>query len=602
MLEPYTAHVYVESPPTNDLPRQLDNRIAIEMSDDQRQRVIYLRPGDTVCLDAEYHDIKILATKFSGSIGAHQDDQSAIANDVLVESSVQNLAAETRSGGPESDDDTDDEDDLDVGAGKVTPAPSPPPDISIKETPSGPSRDRNYALPAAPDVGDAQQADGSVNDPDTSTPAARAGAQRDKQESMQPHDDAESQIVVPPTNRKPVKKYGGTVKQKREIAESSDTRGMTPPRESSRDESAASESHRGGTRSSPPKRKRLTTDADDEDEGDGAIPASTAPPLKRGRGRPTKASKAVDAAARKALAPTKPERLRSRPSNASKVAQEVEDAEHRSSPGKLKMPSRRSGAHRVHDNDTSDHEHVATAKSRGKLSPDLNPRSSATPQSPGTPMTWIPPTKILLSHSKFTNDGEVQSFFRKYGAAISSTIPGKRTNFICVVGNGELANTAKVLRSLALGKRVVTDEWIEESIWNDHLLDPDTYIHEDLAETADIDRGELFTGKTLFITDALAKAYGTEIDNIKGLATAAGAWKVESGSVKKGIGMPAAGTIFLGGDGNDHDAMKLREEGRTVYQKALLTHSVIKGELLVDEKELEWQETPKTPKTGKKGK
>ena len=130
------------------------------------------------------------------------------------------------------------------------------------------------------------------------------------------------------------------------------------------------------------------------------------------------------------------------------------------------------------------------------------------------------------------------------------------------------------------------------------LLELDGYIHEDLAETADLDRGKLLKGKNLFITNAQMKAYGGGFDSIKELAMAVGAQKVESGSAKKGSGTPAASTVILGGDGSDPDALKLtEEEGRVVYQKTLLTQSVIRGELLVDEKEFKWQ---KAVKKGKK--
>jgi hypothetical protein len=37
-----------------------------------------------------------------------------------------------------------------------------------------------------------------------------------------------------------------------------------------------------------------------------------------------------------------------------------------------------------------------------------------------------------------------------------------------------------------------------------------------------------------------------------------------------------------------------------VYQKALLTQSVIKGQLLVDDEELVWKFTPEKGKKGKK--
>jgi hypothetical protein len=54
-------------------------------------------------------------------------------------------------------------------------------------------------------------------------------------------------------------------------------------------------------------------------------------------------------------------------------------------------------------------------------------------------------------------------------------------------------------------------------------------------------------------------------------------------------------TIFLGDDGDDPDALKLmQEDGRTVYRKNLLTQSIIRGELLIDEEEFKWK--PRTAK------
>lgn len=456
MLEPHTPRVYVESPPTNDLPRQLDNRIAIEMSD--QQRVIYLRPGDTICLEAEYHDIKILAVK---------------SNEIQVKSSIQQPAthAGTTPGAPEDNDDDEDpegdDDDLDLNithSGDEDATSDTMGGPAIRETPSKPSRGDDKVLPTATGANITQHATESATD---------------KRGSMQPQDDAESNIFQLLKGERPPTKYCRTPKQKRQIAmdgdgkimESSDTRGMSS--EPTGEDGAAIEAHRGETRSSPPKRKHSMTD---DDEDDGEIPASTAPPLKRSRGRPTKASKATNAATNK----------------------------------------------------------VTTTKARRKhgLSPDLDPRSSAAPQSPGTPIGKAP-NKILLSNSKFAKDTKAKSWLTKHGATISDDIPGKRANFVCVVGTGGLATTAKVLCSLALGKRVVTDQWIEDSIKADTLLDLEEYTHEDLGETAHINRGELLKGKTLFITDAQMKAYGGGVDNIKLLASAVGAWKVESGSVRK---------------------------------------------------------------------
>lgn len=607
MLEPYSPSVYVESPPSNDLPLQIDNRIAIDMSDDQKQRVIYLRPGDTVFLEADNHLIKVLAeeTKSSGAMGAPQGEQSG---EIQVESSIQQFTTDTgtTSGALKHDEDTeDDEDDEDAPVATpandedVTPTTS---HLAVKETPSGHLRRNNHVISAATDMNDAQHAIEGTNDPDSSTPAARAGAQKSERESTQPEDDAESQFVF--ESSKGQKTYGRTPKQKshgaveREILESSEPHDIAP--KSPGVESAALELRHGEARSSPPKRKHSMTN---EDEYDDAIPASTAPPVKRSRGRPTNASKAANTPSVKTPAPAKTGRPRGRPSTTSKAASKAEDAaEPPSSSGKLKRPSRKSDAHKEQEDEDSDRAETVAVKPRrrNKVSPDLDPHPSPTPQSPGTPLTGKAPTKILLSNSKFADDKKAKAWLSKHGATIGEVVPGKRSNFICVVGIGELATTAKVLRSLALGKKVVTDQWFEKSMKEDCLLDLDTYVHDDLAETAGINRGKLLEGRTLFITAAQTKAYGSAIDDIKELATAMGAWKVESGSSKKGS-MTEASTILLGGDGNDRDASNLvKEEGRTVYQKALLTQSVIRGELLVDEEELKWRPTPTTGKKGKK--
>ena len=621
MLEPHTPQVYVESPPSNDLPRQTGfDRIAIEMSGAKFQRVIYLRPGDTVFLEGDGCHIMILAMEIKSLAvdDASQDDQLASTNEVQVKSSIQQQGG-TILGVPEDDEatygDDDDDDDLDVTVAtpsneEAMPATLDPPNAAIKETPSRPvTGDSNPMFSAAPDKPDAQYAADGTNHPDTSTPAARAGALKSKRESMQPPDDAASQDMFPPKHQRT---YGrGTPKVKRQSptgiddSEIPERHGVSPGPPGEDD--AALDTFLGETQSSPPKRKRPM---DDKDKSDDLIPASTAPAVKRPRGRPDKASKSINRASTEnsVPAPTNTGKPLGRPSKAFKAAQRSDNAaQHSPSSGKLRRPSRRSGAHHEEEEDDkkgSDQEESATARSRrGKSSPDLNPRPSSTPQSSGTPMTGKAPTKIFLSNSKFAEDRKAKSWLSKQGATIGGdAIPGKRANFICVVGSGELATTAKVLRSLALGKKVVTDQWIEDSMKRDHLLELDGYIHDDLSETADIDRGKLFEGKILFITDAQTKAYGSGIDSIRELAAAVGAWKVESGSAKKASSMSPASTIFLGGDGNDHDAWLLaEEEGRTVYQKALLTQSVIRGELLVNEEELKWKPTSNTGKIGRKG-
>ena len=65
--------------------------------------------------------------------------------------------------------------------------------------------------------------------------------------------------------------------------------------------------------------------------------------------------------------------------------------------------------------------------------------------------------------------------------------------------------------------------------------------------------------------------------------------------------MSDAATIFLGLDSDDPDAQTLtQKDGRAVYQKNLLTQSVLRGELLLDNDEFKWNSKPDKGKKGKK--
>jgi len=80
-----------------------------------------------------------------------------------------------------------------------------------------------------------------------------------------------------------------------------------------------------------------------------------------------------------------------------------------------------------------------------------------------------------------------------------------------------------------------------------------------------------------------------------------GAHHVEVGAAKKTHGMSDATTIFLGLDSDDPDARKLaHEDGRSVYQKNLLTQSILRGELLLDHDEFRWSSLPNKGKKGQK--
>ncbi|GAB1736474.1 hypothetical protein NU219Hw_g7624t1 [Hortaea werneckii] len=211
---------------------------------------------------------------------------------------------------------------------------------------------------------------------------------------------------------------------------------------------------------------------------------------------------------------------------------------------------------------------------------------SGSPDSSSTAMSGRPP-KILFSHSDVNKDKAIIAWLKKQGAFEIDEVPGKRANFICVVPSGHLATTAKILRTLALGKLVVTDDWVTDSKEEGQLLEPDDYVHEALQDTMQTDRSTLFKGYRLYFTKQLAASYGSGWQSIRSLCNEAGADHVESGNATSGHSWAALGnTLFFGATPDNLDLKILsQEKGHVVYNRNMLTQSVLDGELKLDNDE-----------------
>jgi hypothetical protein len=250
--------------------------------------------------------------------------------------------------------------------------------------------------------------------------------------------------------------------------------------------------------------------------------------------------------------------------------------------GKLAKPARRSikSISRTSQPPKSSPELVVTT------SRSIRKRQSGSPQSSmassmlagGTP-------SILLSSDSPLRKPASANFLKSKGASIIDDVKTRRAHFVCVLNGDKLTTTAKVLRSLALGKLVVTEDWIMMSKKAKELLEPEDFVHKDLKHTIEKDRSVIFHGINLFFTTALAEAYGKGFKAIKDLAKDAGANHVEVGSTGS-FGSFKNGrmeVICFGQRDNDPDVERLQQSHKVkVYHKNLLTQSILKGELDMD--------------------
>jgi len=250
----------------------------------------------------------------------------------------------------------------------------------------------------------------------------------------------------------------------------------------------------------------------------------------------------------------------------------------------------------------------ASRNTRAKTKPPspsvMITRNSKTPTAaPSSTALLVKVSKVLLSKIKLAS--KQVKFLEKQGVRVVEEIPSVGSNFICVTHAGELGTTAKLLRSLALGKAIVTDEWVTQSKAAGYLLPTTNFIHEAIAPTMQADRRHLFQSRTLFFTNLLVQQYDDGWPSVEALARDAGASRVEKGTARKGADLtPRRDIIYFGcNEKGDHDAVSLVEtEGKVVFGKDMLTQSVLRGVLLDGEEfRLEVGGKGAGKKSGRKG-
>ncbi|OQO10014.1 hypothetical protein B0A48_04369 [Cryoendolithus antarcticus] len=242
-----------------------------------------------------------------------------------------------------------------------------------------------------------------------------------------------------------------------------------------------------------------------------------------------------------------------------------------------------------------------SARKTGRNSTEFksSPRVEIPPASASSAASTAP-AKVLLSSSKHAEKARL--WLKGYNITVIEDVPTRKADFICVVGKGELPKTAKVLRSLVLGKAVVTDDWITESMKAAHVLPATDYVHDDLTETTEIDRSKLFSNKVIFLTQPLHKQYGESgFASLRALLTEAGATRVETGTPRKGLDRKG-NVIFIGCEGKDQDVSELMNGGKNVFKKDLVSQSIIRGELLLDGNvfKIDGESVKAAPKKGRK--
>ncbi|KAI5811392.1 hypothetical protein DFH27DRAFT_533204 [Peziza echinospora] len=212
-----------------------------------------------------------------------------------------------------------------------------------------------------------------------------------------------------------------------------------------------------------------------------------------------------------------------------------------------------------------------------------------------------PPPKIVFSNSPLSTRKDLPSILRAVGVKKAQNVTDKGVTHL-VVGQGGLVRSSKLALAITLGLPVIEDNWLTDSATESTLLDPSpNYIPHDsthenewsfsLAEA--IARGQsgdlkslLAPYPTIYITPALLsqlKSSGQE-DGYIDVLRAAGASKI----VKKPPSRTGGdGLVFGAADKEKEKDLKTWKEdgGWVVYRHEMVTMSILRGHLLVDDEE-----------------
>ena len=211
------------------------------------------------------------------------------------------------------------------------------------------------------------------------------------------------------------------------------------------------------------------------------------------------------------------------------------------------------------------------------------------------------PNLILSGGSKCKENHKLLSWLKKQGVHVLDSTPKTGTDYVCVVKVGkELPRTIKVLRALARGSTILTDDWLTDSHKAGQLLDTTQYTHPDPAAAVDLQRSRVFQGMTLYFTNGSYEKH--DLDEWRELGTLAkdsGATIMKHG--KQVVPKGTTSVMYFGGGDGDEGAMTLIAQGQTVYRKDLFMQSLLQGTLVVDDNEFKLEVKSVVGKTkGKK--
>jgi BRCA1 C Terminus (BRCT) domain len=241
-----------------------------------------------------------------------------------------------------------------------------------------------------------------------------------------------------------------------------------------------------------------------------------------------------------------------------------------------------------------------------------NPTSKTIPKSPSvivtrqTPITPASSTSpsvktesnadtqditVALTSSSVTDKANLMKFLEKHGVHVATKVD-ETIDYLCV-GNGSLKKTPKLLLAVALGKPVVSDKWVLDSVSKKGRLPLSDYFASDLGREKELGvdetwssgeaRTDLLKDVILYMTPKVKESYAEEFKTVQKIVKIMGAKKVTSSPARDVKAVE--NLVVLGLPKGDTDAITLDEMDITVYDKDMLHMAILRGKLELDSDE-----------------
>jgi hypothetical protein len=157
------------------------------------------------------------------------------------------------------------------------------------------------------------------------------------------------------------------------------------------------------------------------------------------------------------------------------------------------------------------------------------------------------------------------------------------------IGKGTLKITSKLLNAKCYGIPIVDENWITECAKTKEEVDHKLFLADGEASKNKLPSNwshgvatpKIFNGKAVYLTQVLKKVYGTKYLEMSELIKSLGATKTVSINVA-GVEKDhdVVGDMIVVGAGNDDkDAILLAEKEFPVYNKELISWSILRGAL-----------------------